>query len=61
MTLITGFVVQGHILEWCLKHQVTLKTGVMAAENCWKKLWKYIQIEFYHDGLNCNILQYYFW
>ncbi len=29
----TGFVVQGHILERFLKNHVTLKTGVMAAEN----------------------------
>ncbi len=42
----TGFVVQGHILEWFLKDHVTLKTGVMmleiqiyltvAFENIWK-------------------------
>ncbi len=29
----TGFVVQGHILQRFLKNHVTLKTGVMAAEN----------------------------
>ncbi len=31
--LMTGFGVQGHILEWFLNDHISLKTGLMAAEN----------------------------